>query len=36
MASIIERGPQQIQVRIRRTNHPLLVETFETMQDAQD
>lgn len=33
MASIIERGPFQFQVQIRRKNYPTQTKTFETRRE---
>lgn len=35
MASILERGPKQYQVVIRRKNHPTQTKTFETRREAK-
>lgn len=35
MASILERGPNQYQVVIRRKNHPTQTKTFETRREAK-
>lgn len=36
MASIVNRGPYQFQVTVRRKGHPRQTKTFETEREAKD